>query len=593
MFTVLPITRRLAGSFLVVACAWSGALAQQPAARLAPTPVVSDPQQLYYPSPALIKARAEQAARQPHRSKSAPTSAGRADNTGNLVANGDFEIQYSNTSPSGPLNIATPIPSTADELPNWFTPNYTSPDYFASNATNPDASPNNTLRGPYPPITVNGTNPVNNDGAVGIVYSTFLGTSPNWYPEYVAQQLATPLEAVPYYAEFWALPADSFNRVTSLGLYVANNANRTTTFTGTQTNYSNPPVRLASSGREITSGAIANRTQWTRVSGVITANAGDNFVCIGYNNPDVTQLDVNSPGRIAACYYYIDDVLLTRIPTAGPSLTLCRATADPVLLGTGGGSAPGLSYAWTSSTTGATVLSRSQRYQASVGYFPVIYTLTVTLPNGSTHITSTTLTPQGYGTAVSGTVNNVDHYGEAVCTYSNLAVTASNIPGSTNDLTWVVDGLSVGEYTGFLDLGTSVQITPTRPHLYGPADSRSFNLILYQGTCPIAAYGFTVVNTFDGIVYCGYEPRGTAAPQLELAMYPNPASESVQFTVSAGLTKETPTTVRIYNRFGKLVKTEQLTGKGTISTAGLPEGVYHVRAEAAGRTLQKQLSIER
>ncbi|MCC3156429.1 T9SS type A sorting domain-containing protein [Hymenobacter sp. 15J16-1T3B] len=558
MLTLFRLSQRLAGGILVAGCAWGAALAQQPAGRKASEPRVADPLQLYYPSPALIKARAAQATRQEGQSKLPLTTAGRADNSCNVITNGDFENQYLGVFPSGPLNIATPIDDTKDELPSWFTPNYTSPDYFASNATDGGQRPATSSRGPFLPITENGVNPTNNDGAVGIVYSTFLGAAPNYYPEYVAQQLSTPLEAgKAYYAEFWTRPASGFALSTSVGMYVAENSGHTTTFTGSATNYIDPPTRLTWSGRQITSPIITDRTIWTRVSGVIQAGSNDNFVCIGYNNPPAPP----SPTQNIAAYYYIDDVALYRIPTAGPAVGCGQQVGEgcefphPQF--------PESPYKWTLDNDPAqTVLATTLLWTPPTSITDKKYRLTVKLPNNSIY---TSTVDVACCPAVQPNVIDLDDPGEDCNSVAYFQVTNYD-PALTYTVT---------------------NIFNARPYI--PVND--------QGVFMIKGNGGTTAGTFTLTAYSScqnssattdpisveYHCYGYGTVRSSATAYPNPVNETLQLPAGA-------TEAVLLSSQG--LEVQRASSAAQLDVKQLPNGLYNLRMRQNGKLVNQRIEIK-
>jgi Secretion system C-terminal sorting domain len=651
---------------LLISCGVSSTAVAQERSIKQPT---NDPLEIGNPSPELIRTRLAQQAKRPKKTVSLPTVY-RADNSCNLVTNGDFEVQSAAPSQTG--NIASRVPASASQLPNWFAPNFTTPDYLARNASNPSMRPATSSRGGFVPL--NGTNNSTVDGTVGIAFTTLLSTTP-FYPEYVAQQLAQPLSGgAVYYAEFWTLTASQFSLSNRLGLYVSNNANwegQTNPTSGSATNYTDPPIQLPLGGRGITSNQLNNPNQWVRVSGTFTANTGDNFVNIGYPNP-VGNSQVSFAGQIPASYYYIDDVAIYKVPTAGPDRA---CSGGPIQLGDGC-AIPGATYAWrlngnstvlsttlqwsvpsattartyvltvtlpdgsnsTSSTTiagcpvlppiagpdvvicrgssatlqgspavnGASYAWRNEQgilISTSLGPVvvtpntPTTYTLTVNMPDGSVRTSSTRVSFYDTGASVGATVNDVNHDGGVVCAYSMLSVYAS-LPNvsSTASVFWRLEGIGPNEYTDFLETGSnqypSIRFRPTSPVLYGAIDSRQFNAVLYVDGCAVGAYGFQVVNTFDGISYCGIMARQSSVPTLKSELYPNPATSNVQLSLT-GISAGESATVSFYNQRGKLAKVTKAKAGATISTADLPVGIYQVHILVGTSTIKQRISIER
>lgn len=77
-----------------------------------------------------------------------------------------------------------------------------------------------------------------------------------------------------------------------------------------------------------------------------------------------------------------------------------------------------------------------------------------------------------------------------------------------------------------------------------------------------------------------------------LRLYPNPASSSLTFQLSANSQQQLGN-IHIYDALGKVVfQTELLSNKLTIDISHLPEGIYFVQMTASGKLITKKLIIQ-
>ncbi|TGE17839.1 T9SS type A sorting domain-containing protein [Hymenobacter elongatus] len=107
-------------------------------------------------------------------------------------------------------------------------------------------------------------------------------------------------------------------------------------------------------------------------------------------------------------------------------------------------------------------------------------------------------------------------------------------------------------------------------------------------TTPSPAY-VTVVSQIDGF------PCNTIGPSLQL--YPNPASEQVEITVTEpdGTARRGGPAfqVTLYNGQGRpLRQAEASAGRVLLSTATLPAGLYQVQVRLGSQVLRRQLSVQ-
>ena len=212
----------------------------------------------------------------------------------NLVPNPSFE-QYTNcpTTP-GQISYAT----------EWFQP-YAwmgsvasgSTDYFNACATGISgvSVPNNYL----------GTKIANS----GSAYSGIICFAPDTlnYREYIEVKLFSPMvKNQKYCVEFYvSLSDDSKFSIDAIGAYFSND-----TLINDHSGSVTMPFLIQNSPQisNPIGNLIANKTDWTKISGTYNANGGEQFITIG-NFFDSTSINIQSEiGSSLWAYYYIDDV---------------------------------------------------------------------------------------------------------------------------------------------------------------------------------------------------------------------------------------------------------------------------------------------
>lgn len=314
-----------------------------------------------------------------------------AQNSCNSIQNGNFESY--NTSIRTPSNyteddIRSGESDSFDGTPSWRALNVHGGDLYNTaftniptdaHSVNPNDGPSH--RGFYGPFT-----PHNGSlGAIQIQSAELNApTYPAAYSEYVAQQVN--LAGGNYYAEFWIqesklatnYPSDANIGFMPITMEVRSND------PGMNTQYIGPNVvQLENPQHSIVSNAAGtSRTTWNRVSGTMNLPKGTQFVVLGCYTFGANKLK---------SVYFIDDVALYLIPSAGNSITKCPEAT--VTIGTGLGSGcdiTGARYAWTVVGSSAPPFAFTPQTQVSP-QVTTIYTLTVTLPDGSTKSSNVTV----------------------------------------------------------------------------------------------------------------------------------------------------------------------------------------------------------
>lgn len=135
-----------------------------------------------------------------------------------------------------------------------------------------------------------------------------------------------------------------------------------------------------------------------------------------------------------------------------------------------------------------------------------------------------------------------------------------------NALSSSYQAVSVGQ-------GYTLRLAPTTADL-----NRDGVLELYIGT-----QGGGIVSYLPGTrAVLATQPAAQAAAALALSVYPNPAAPTASVTVETAQ----PTSLRLYDRTGRLVREEPTAQRSrTLSLSGLATGLYLVRATAPDGTV--------
>lgn len=191
-----------------------------------------------------------------------------------------------------------------------------------------------------------------------------------------------------YYACFYALRVPDTSNPTPMGMDISpgpapvlDPVDLTYSFSGA------PGLRSA--------GVITDFSNWTRINNIIPVSATAPYhITIGNPSPIVFHA---TPGNDAG-YYFIDNVGLYRLPTAGPDAYLTCNSAG-VTLGEGCGTIPDASYQWLKGPAGSQIAIGGATSPTLLVNPNVVttYTLRVTLPiegrGPQSYATSTTVHP--------------------------------------------------------------------------------------------------------------------------------------------------------------------------------------------------------
>jgi hypothetical protein len=484
-----------------------------------------------------------------------------------LSNNGDMETQVRPPSSTGNMGGQLTMSNSPDELAHWFSPTYGTPDYQATNATFFDVNPQ--LEYGFS----GSSTPRSGIGEIGLynrqAYTESDGRDRDRTSEYATAPLnvtSRGLESARYYAEVWV----SLSHATEPCNYgVQNGFGMWFTSSDGFKTLSNrdflpiPTTQFISNTTPINQNAInygnLGATTWKRISGQLTGN-GEKFVTIGSFNSDPTNL-VLLPGKNASrlnSYIYVDDFQLYKIPTAGPNAV---ADCGGTTIGEGC-DIPGATYAWTiqGSTAApfATTLQTPIRQQATTSYI-----LTVTLPDGSTYATSTTVTggnsAPAYPILALVDQNNCNLVQEYYITNFNSAYTytlVSNTPSS-------LQAIGNPNYGVFKAKGK------------GTDPSRSFTLTV-TGQCSTSIIVDVYFDACDDPTPTPYRTSASTA-------YPNPAVESLTVPENASQAVLT-------NSQGNVV--QEASKAGQIDVHQLPNGLYNLRMQVNGKAVNQRIQIK-
>ncbi len=291
----------------------------------------------------------------------------------NLLDNGDFERAFPGVAaPTQISNICDHAGTanggnTTNELAAWGSANEGTPDWFREDgAANVDVPTNERNRLapilPLPPgVETDAPVRLNGQGYAGVWATAdelIMGDPDRFVPfrEYMQQQLATPLTARHYYAEFFTRVAfNSDGVIRRLGLTVLPAApNRQGS--GLLLDAANVPLVPLVTNQAPNAQLTPN---WTRTAGCFRATGGERSLIIG-NFDDTENSNFTRPaqawhapwyGNLQACFTYVDDVLLQAFPQAIVFVpTFCdRLTVDCPLP-----ASSNANYIWHNLTTNIT-----------------------------------------------------------------------------------------------------------------------------------------------------------------------------------------------------------------------------------------------
>lgn len=467
-------------------------------------------------------------------------SVGQAINNCNLLPNPSFE-QQNVAQPSGYPNNISGNYSDYNEVTGWqafgsFPGNstYGKPTYYATNApagsaTNPFTSPaTNPYGSSFQPYNYN---PSLHNGALSIVAAEYGNSSPVNIVQYIAP--ISPLSLVPgatYYASFQAYRSSAPNTAVRLGM-----------------NLSQGGPQATAALTSIQSPSPLTNYEWTRVSGKITlpnSSSDPWYVTIG-------NLAPNGPG--ARPRYYIDEVELYKIPTAGLPISRCTNSA-PVTIGEGC-SIPDATYAWTEAGSNTPFARTIQ-----TGVSPTSttnYTLTVTLPD-KTIFTSSVKVTVGPAYPYVGQVDmdTDDCYGVAhfrIYNYDpNVMYTVTNIRSA----------VPVGRI-----------LTDTFIVKGGGATDGAFTLK--------AANDCGNITTDE--IQASYPCVGISTAAQRTTAYPNPTTETL--TLPTGMEAAT-----LLNSQGNVVQRSDASGR--LNVQKLPAGSYNLQMRQNGKLINQRIEVK-
>ena len=514
-------------------------------------------------------------------------SVGQATNNCNLLPNPSFEQQNVSQPSGNPNNISGSF-SDYDEVTGWQaigsysgTSTYGKPTYYATNApsgsatnpfTNPATNPAGSSFQPY------NYNPSLHNGALSIIAAEGGYSSPLNLPQYISPN--SPVTLVPgatYYASFQAYRSSAPNAPVRLGMNLSQ-GNRQTSATSTS---------MQSSG-------TVSDYAWTRVSGKIAipnASSDPWYVTIGNISP-------RGPG--ARARYYIDEVELYKIPTAGPNILSCTGSSTSSITIGEGCPIPGVTYTW--SAPGITGLpTNSSAIQITVNpSVTTTYTLTVNLPDGTNLTTTATVTVgktltvgpdinlarQGAANPPSNKydvrVNNVD----GATSFTLVAESPDGNGGWTSATTYQADTYTgpdnpdFNEVRGFTTfhtgyIGPATSGTTSNTPINNPATYRL--TVTARSACnSVTTQRVVTLPPYEG----GYEESNLTGPTTA---YPNPAAESIvipNWAVGATLV----------NDKGKAVGRRDNSGK--LDVQSLPDGVYNLQMMKNGKRINQRIQVK-
>ncbi|RAK68209.1 T9SS type A sorting domain-containing protein [Hymenobacter edaphi] len=506
-------------------------------------------------------------------------SAGKVIGTCNFVVNGEFETQKVTYLQGSGSNIYNPSdPNSRDELAYWFSPNPWSPDHLATNSpVGYDANPASAYGGAFIPYNYNSAA---RNGCLGLINRPDVRYGFFPYCEYATEVIASPLRGDKYYyASMQVYSGSKSQWATRLGIDIA---------VDNPTNYYNYPtsgarfVVMTPAGCGIRSAGVVQASQWERVSGKFQGIAGAKYLTIGNFDPQDQWQLVRPSAFLDMSYHFIDHVEVYEIPEAAPAGASTGCTDDPVALGQGC-HIPGAQYAWTASPD--ITFSSTELHPVVDPGVTTTYTLTVTLPDGSTHTSATTVTvcnvscPQMYA---------IDVDDSEYCDQERIYLVPHFDPGPFDPNYVGTSGLS---YTASGDIGGGswVQYSPAtgRPSvvivpLYGRVQTYfTVEITYHYATGCTASYTYT--NGWNS-QYC----QGLRPPSVS----PNPAASHLTIEAPPAAAAAAPVQVRLYNSYGRLVRqgTSQ-AGQLSLDVQELPNGIYYVKGGAGKQAWSKAVEV--
>lgn len=140
-------------------------------------------------------------------------------------------------------------------------------------------------------------------------------------------------------------------------------------------------------------------------------------------------------------------------------------------------------------------------------------------------------------------------------------------------------------YTAYAWYKDNSLIAGANTNIYTAADAGTYKVVV------TGANGCTAVSADIVIAQAATSAHGTAV-SAGLKAFPNPARDQVQISYDPAIGKKC--TIRMYDRFGKLVLTAVMKGAiHSLSTSALPSGVYQVIVSDGERNVHTKIVIAR
>jgi len=509
-------------------------------------------------------------------------TAAHAQNAGNLIINGNFDAQKVSTLSGFVYNIKS-LGSDHDELADWESTNYSSPDYYATNAPNrSQTNPNSSVIGSFTPYNYSAS-PSAHNGCIGLVTIGYVNQPPS-YSEYVTQKLAAPLSTSrTYYASMQVYRARVSEYVTTIGLDITTN---------NQIDYANGSNKhFVASGVGIQSPGYITAQQWTPVRGTFQGNGGQ-YINIGNLQPgnyQQTSPYIPTPQpHVETAYQYIDDVQVYPINIAGSdAIVYCGM---PTTIGENY-TIPGATYSWSTNPSTSSLPSTPQlTVNPAVS---TVYTLTVTLPNGTVFSSSATVeVNEAEMYAIDSEDGNTCTNGGTIF-YVPLYTPGPYDPAyaGTNGITWSISGQAYGGNWGPSPISG-------RPALW-VVPNRSIIQPQYEVTMTYHyANGCTATNTN----YLGWDWSVCYPYRQAYSVKPNPAASELvvartpfannNAAESRDASAQSPIEVRLYSSFGTLVKEGKTPADQlVIDVQDLPNGIYYLRSGTGKNAVSKAIEV--
>jgi hypothetical protein len=318
--------------------------------------------------------------------------------------------------------------------------------------------------------------------------------------------------------------------------------------------------------------ADAGFDQFVCSGNTVTLNAvlgGANYVyewSTGQTGPSVTV-----PNQTATYYLTVrlgdcisrDTVQVTALPGVVASISQthaisCPGTTDGALSASGTGGTQPYTYAWSNSSTGATINNLTAG----------TYTVIVTNAEGCTATTSSTLTSPN----------------PLVLTGSSIQNTSNNLDNGSIQVT-ITGGALPYQYQWLLSNNSPIA-NQTQSQLSGQFAGQYRVRVTDANGCIFLSELFTILNTVS---------TGEPLADLQVQVFPNPSTGSffVQFDLPEGKSMK----LEAYDMLGRLLSEiqEDRVKNETyeVNLAHLPAGLYLLKINLDGSILTKTISLKR